>query len=303
MLLGAQTDDLKGRLALYQSEDMLNWEYQGLLGDELGDFGYMWECPDFFELSGQHFVVLGPQGVKSNSQFDTNPHRNRIFSISEQNDSKFSFEQEWTLDYGFDFYAPQTTLTEDGRRVMVGWMGLPDDINQPTIENGWIHQLTMQRELIYQDGKLTQKPIVELEQLMSEAQAVTLGSDPIDIETKSFELTVTLDSHCTLSLMENQQYRITLAFDPDRQAIRVDRSQTISCSGDTVREVTQVGRKVKLAVYADNSSLEIFINDGEKVMSGRAFTPEDATCISLTGEKAEAVLRNIYPSIPPFSGE
>ena len=32
--------------------------------------------------------------------------------------------REW--DMGFDFYAPQTFLDEAGRRILVGWIGLPD---------------------------------------------------------------------------------------------------------------------------------------------------------------------------------
>ncbi|MBR7309712.1 glycosyl hydrolase family 32, partial [Klebsiella pneumoniae] len=38
------------------------------------------------------------------------------------------------LDAGFEFYAPQTTLAEDGRRILIGWMGVPDgeEMLQPT---------------------------------------------------------------------------------------------------------------------------------------------------------------------------
>ena len=30
------------------------------------------------------------------------------------------------LDRGFDFYAPQTMGDPKGRRILVGWMGLPN---------------------------------------------------------------------------------------------------------------------------------------------------------------------------------
>jgi sucrose-6-phosphate hydrolase SacC (GH32 family) len=53
------------------------------------------------------------------------------------------------LDAGFEFYAPQTTLSADGRRLLVGWMGVPDgeEMRQPTVAQGWIHQMTCVREL------------------------------------------------------------------------------------------------------------------------------------------------------------
>ncbi len=64
------------------------------------------------------------------------------------------------LDAGFEFYAPQTMQTTDGRRLLVGWMGVPDgeEMRQPTRANGWIHQMTCLRELEWVDGKLYQRP-------------------------------------------------------------------------------------------------------------------------------------------------
>ena len=30
-------------------------------------------------------------------------------------------------DAGFDFYAPQEFTSEDGRHILIGWMGMPDE--------------------------------------------------------------------------------------------------------------------------------------------------------------------------------
>ncbi|MEK6172734.1 hypothetical protein WI666_02060 [Vibrio cholerae] len=59
MLLGAQTLAHQGRLAVYHSDDLLHWHFDKLYGDELGDYGYMWECPDWFELQGEAFLCSG----------------------------------------------------------------------------------------------------------------------------------------------------------------------------------------------------------------------------------------------------
>jgi beta-fructofuranosidase len=77
------------------------------------------------------------------------------------------------LDAGFEFYAPQTMQTADGRRLLVGWMGVPDgeEMRQPTRANGWIHQMTCLRELEWVDGKLYQRPLRELSALRGEAAA------------------------------------------------------------------------------------------------------------------------------------
>ena len=62
---------------------------------------------------------------------------------------------------------------ENGRRILIGWMGIPDaDYTNPTEEAGWQHALTIPRELSVRDGKLIQQPIEELNSFESEDKAV-----------------------------------------------------------------------------------------------------------------------------------
>ncbi len=288
MLLGAQTKDLQGRLAVYHSDDLMNWEFDSLYGDELAPFGYMWECPDWFELGGSEFFVFGPQGIKSDNPNHTIQHQNRIFKSHIDDDGKFHLIEGWQLDAGFDFYAPQSMQTPDGRRVMCGWMGLPDEVDQPSCDNGWIHQLTIPRELKWVDGRILQTPIEEIAALRQETQALKLDAHGVDVETKSFELNVTLSSDTELHLMENDEYSVKIELDSKAGVLRFDRTNTLIRQGDTIRELPVVGDSVELQILADNSSLEIFINHGEFVMTGRVFTPEAATKISLKGGEVSA---------------
>lgn len=192
MILGAQTTALEGRLAVYHSPDLIHWTFDKLYGDELAPFGYMWECPDWFTLGDESFLVFGPQGIKDDNPHHTIGHQNRIFRMTLDEHDAFHFIEGWQLDAGFDFYAPQSMQTPDGRRVMVGWMGLPDEVNQPSCEDGWIHQLTTLRELRWQDGRIVQAPAQEMKNLRGAEQALTLSNTPINLGTKSFELQLTL---------------------------------------------------------------------------------------------------------------
>lgn len=76
------------------------------------------------------------------------------------------------LDAGFEFYAPQTTTAEDGRRILIGWMGVPDgeEMLQPTRAHGWMHQMTCPRELRYRNGRLWQTPAREPTALREDEQ-------------------------------------------------------------------------------------------------------------------------------------
>ena len=70
------------------------------------------------------------------------------------------------VDRGFDFYAPQTFEDESGRRILIGWMVIPDpDYTNPTVEAGWQHALTLPRKLHIADGRLVQTPLKELQAL------------------------------------------------------------------------------------------------------------------------------------------
>ncbi|WP_440879039.1 glycoside hydrolase family 32 protein [Vibrio natriegens] len=301
MLLGAQTTELKGRLAIYQSEDLYQWAFVGLFGEEMGDFGYMWECPDLFTLNEQLFVVIGPQGIPSFSEHNTIPHHNGIVKAQWVDGDGLRMGDFQHLDYGFDFYAPQSMQTPDGRRVMCGWMGLPDEVDQPSTGNGWVHQLTAMRELSYRDGALYQWPILEMESLIESSSEIKLDSNGVDVGTKSFDLTVTLDWGDELNLFENSVQKFVLRADEENRRLIMDRSQTLNRAQDTIRELPLASERIELRILADNSSLEVFVNGGAAVMTSRVFTDKDATKISIQGEEKTATFRLYKPIKAPFS--
>ncbi|MGL4223607.1 MAG: glycoside hydrolase family 32 protein [Vibrio sp.] len=301
MLLGAQTLQHQGRLAIYRSHDLLNWHFDKLYGDELGDYGYMWECPDWFELQGERFLVFGPQGIKSDNPHHTIQHQNRIFRVTQNPQGEVTFHQGWPLDEGFDFYAPQSAQTADGRRVLCAWMGLPDELQHPTCDQGWIHQLTALRELEWRNDRFYQQPLRELQTLMHAQQSLLLSDIVTDMQSKSFALKMTLPWGCELRLMQNAHYQVRLTLDAEQQVLRLDRSATQIRQGDTIRELSLSSANVELYILADQSSLEIFINQGEHVMTSRIFTPQDATGISLHGATVRAEWANIAASCAPFA--
>lgn len=53
MVLGARTLDDEGCVLVYESDDLINWKYTGKVYKE--GYGYMWECPDYFEIDGKGF--------------------------------------------------------------------------------------------------------------------------------------------------------------------------------------------------------------------------------------------------------
>ena len=60
MVLGSSVAR-KGRLLIYQSRDLQNWKY--LSHVEKDNFGWMWECPDYFEVDGKGITVFSPMAL------------------------------------------------------------------------------------------------------------------------------------------------------------------------------------------------------------------------------------------------
>ena len=287
MLLGAQRKDEIGRLAVYRSDDLKDWNFVGLSGDELGDFGYMWECPDFFTLNNQDFIVIGPQGIKSSSQYHTVPHHNGIVKAQLDAQDRFTLSEFQHLDFGFDFYAPQSLQTPDGRRVMIAWMGLPDEIDQPSIDSGhgWVHQLTTFRELSFEQGKLLQKPLKELQTLRRQEVVIPENMACFDLHSKAFELMLVMQWGSAIRLHSSDKGYCEIRLDKQTNTLFLDRTQTLIREGDTIRELAlPESKSVQLQILSDTSSLEIFINGGEAVMSARVFTDKQATKLNCFGE-------------------
>ncbi|SER96344.1 Glycosyl hydrolases family 32 N-terminal domain-containing protein, partial [Azotobacter beijerinckii] len=97
-------------LLLYRSRDLRQWECLGraLEGRQEAD-GYMWECPDLFELEGRDVFLFSPQGLEPDGYERWNLFQNsyRLGRLDES--AHFVAETELReLDHGHDFYAAQT---------------------------------------------------------------------------------------------------------------------------------------------------------------------------------------------------
>lgn len=280
MVLGARDRNSRGLVLLYQSEDLEQWNLKSRITTE-EPFGYMWECPDLFEIDGQWFLTCCPQGVESQGIDYANVHQSVWMKLEcdfEKGD--FTVQEIGQLDRGFDFYAQQTFEDERGRRILIGWMGIPDaDYTNPTVEAGWQHGLTIPRELTVRNGKLCQQPVEELKELRDGSGEAYAFFNPHG-ETAFFESKFVYEAEVELECCENLQMTlrdgVTLCYADHRMVLDLGNAG----SGRTERSVAVESLR-KLRIFADTSSVEIFINDGEEVFTSRMYSREGK--ISLSG--------------------
>ena len=276
MVLGARTLEDKGCVLFYTSDDLTDWRFER--SESVPDFGYMWECPDVIDVGGHRFLGISPQGLKHGEYTHQNVYSAGYFRYD---DTLKEFE-EW--DYGFDFYAPQTFTAPDGRVILIGWMGIGDiPYTNPTTEMGWQHCLTLPRELtLRSDGGIIQRPIRELN-----------GRKGIPAALKDGVPLMTQLPFYLASLAPNDGFSLDiggmleLSFEGGIFSMRFTDSK--AGGGRDIRRV-RLGKFTGMEIIADMTSVEVFLNGGEKVMSTR-FYPQD-TELALTGH---GIAGSVYP--------
>lgn len=284
MVLGARTKEDHGCVLLYTSDNKKNWTFDHYIKKD--DFGYMWECPDLFTLEGRQFLSVSPQGLKSEAYRYQNVYQSGYFSAAGDlltNECQLEDFTEW--DLGFDFYAPQTYMDERGRRILIGWMGVPDAEydHDPSIDEGWQHMLTIPRELICDEDhhRILQNPVQEMtelrDQLLTE-EVVDLPKSIFlttpyelllsDLNGNDFELTFDDDLHFSY---ESKTGFLELSFGQENGAEGFS-----SGFGRTSRKhLIPEGEKITdIRVFVDTCCIEIFANHGAYVFTTKYFTKE-----------------------------
>lgn len=198
-------------------------------------------------------------------------------------DIKFSNEQAkplyekavW-LDYGADNYAGVTwsdVPKEDGRTLFIGWMSNWQYANVvPTVE--WRSAMTLPRELTlhFKDGKyrIFSKPVEETNSILNSS-----AESPNELSPSL--INVDVDGDFSIRLFNNKSEEIEIK--KSGNDFSVDRTKSgltnFSSVFGAVHQMDTRGVEIRnLKLYLDASSIEIFINDGELVMTELVFPSE-----------------------------
>lgn len=279
MLLGARTKKDAGQALIFQSEDKINWTFRSRV-ETKEKFGYMWECPDYFEVDRTKILSASVQGLTGEEWKNRNVYQSGYFVVDGDILGEYSLSDYRLWDYGFDYYAPQSFEAEDGRRIQIGWMGMPDceEYTNRTIEDGWQHCFTFPREVFVKDGIVRQRPVRELEEkerLIKETKS--------NLETKKYpvylaDIRKIQDNQFQAVLAEN----LILKYESNRFKMEFNkRNNKVSC-GRKLRYV-DIDHLTDVKILADESSVEVFINDGEYVFSTRYYPEKPGICVEAEG--------------------
>lgn len=306
MCLGAQRQDLTGCALLYSSPDLMDWNFDGELrfpdSPELNqNFGYMWECPGLVRVpdadgTRTHDVLLFcPQGISPSREGFKNIFPT-CYLVGELHGNELRNTGDFhELDRGFEFYAPQVFAREpgvDGPTLMTAWVGNASEDHQPSIEHGWVHTLSVIRELTVSNGRLVQKPHLDTTQ----AHTVTTGLpgeigprkaslEPLNGQ-RSFRAVFTIEADHTADWgfrIGSEASHVDFLFSGGQ--LTVDRSTTRYAHGNQRNVTLPETPAMTVELIHDRSVTELFLSDGALSFTLRSYLEETPFAVQMWAEK------------------
>ena len=292
-VVAVRPPDGSGMILLYSSEDAFHWKFESILAENKNRYGKMWECPDFFELDGKHVLLTSPQDMLPEGfEYHNGNGTLCLIGTFDEETKKFHDEYNQAIDYGIDFYAPQTLLAPDGRRIMIGWMQNWDTLAMIRNKALWFGQMTLPREVSIKNNRLYQWPIRELESIQTNKveyrNMVCDGELRLDgVSGRKVDMTVSIRpvegediyNKFALWFAENDEFHTALSFHPSDSIMKIDRK----FSGTRRAVIHQRRSKVShqngalsMRIILDRFSAEIFLNDGEQVITATIYTDQAA---------------------------
>lgn len=279
----ADNPDSIGRIYLYTSRNLYQWEYSGILYEAQAGEGSMFECPDVFSLGDSWVITASPMYA---ADFRPNTY---LAGKADFDRCRFCVERKGILDGGTHYYAVQSYPDREGKMISVAWLG-------GWLWMPWIHDfgpderyrgvLSIPREVFLDEaGYLCSRTLDALEESSDMEKKVesleTDSSEELRVSdiNQVFYLKLKIDFgrekektlEITLSDTENRQ--VTATLNPKEGVLIVDYSNADEFSrfGRREMECRVVDMKTEIEIILDKSVFSIFANHGRYCYTGKVY--------------------------------
>ena len=270
-------------MRIYSSKDLKVWKYESSFGQEYGNHGGVWECPDLFKIDNKWVLICninpgGPFGGSATQYF-----------VGNFDGKKFSCESmpkvtKW-LDYGKDHYATVSFYNApDNRRVVLAWMSNWQYANQvPTKQFRSANSIP--RDLgLFTHGEETYVSVVPSKEMLA------VRGKKVKKPTETCEMVVDVKGSADITLSNAKGEQVTMRYDAQKQTFAMDRNK----SGDVsfseafpcVTTAPTYGSIRQLRIFIDRCSIEAFESEGKMAMTNLVFPSEPYNMVKVKGGKA-----------------
>ncbi len=285
---------VKDHIEFYASLDLKKWDKLSEFGKTIGEHGGVWECPDFFPLKDEqgdiNWVLLasinpgGPQGGSATQYF--------VGKFDGKNFTSQDTLTRW-IDYGADNYAGVTWSdipSQDGRRLFLGWMSNWQYANVvPT--KAWRSATTLPRNVkLIKKSNGYELEFAPVDEILPIQQEPVIYDGTAKIESSLFMMEFDVDEAVqdfTLTLSNDQHEKIIIDVKGSRLSLDRTFSGIIDFNPDFPAIHTMNIHDVaihNIKLYVDQASVELFVNNGERVMTELVFPTKSYNLIKLEQE-------------------
>jgi len=306
-------------ILFFISDNLVNWKAAGSFGDEYDSTQGVWETPDLFPLQvkveGKEEiywvltvgVINGAPAGGSGTQYFIGNFDGRTF-IS--NNSK---ETILWMDHGADFYAAQSWSEVPNRRLMIGWM---NNWLYATLvpAKTWRGMFSLIREICItktSEGiRLVQTPLPETQSLRGNHQhwqdkfIHPALNFLVDIHSQALEIIVEFklnheSDRLGLRIQADVTKHTTISYSVKHQLLSVDRTKSgeVDFHEDFPHmhsaHLSPVNETIKLHIFTDTSSIEVFANDGLLTFTECIFPDEQNQRLVFFCEGGKVLLKSL----------
>ncbi|WP_454190711.1 glycoside hydrolase family 32 protein [Paenibacillus sp. Marseille-Q7038] len=315
-------------VCLYHSSNLINWTFASEFGEGIGSHDGVWECPDLFPLaidgdkSKSKWVMLVSIGADpafvegSRTQYFTGDFDGEVFTPDDD-----SLSTRW-IDYGRDNYAGVSwsdVPAEDGRRIFIGWMSNWMYANQTPTEF-FRGAMTIARELYLESrgGRifLVQKPVKELEAAripvlsLQNISVRELNTSLAELHLESYEIksAFSRDKSVGFNVRVGADKQTIIGINAKTEELYVDRM--ISGQHDFHEyfpgyhsaKLEALGESNDLHIFVDSSSVEVFGNGGQAVITDLIFPERKSTGLAVFADHEDDLIISVdIYKLNPFS--
>lgn len=312
-------------IRFFTSTNLIDWT----LTDNFGYGGYVrggvWECPDLFPLTVEgtgekKWVLMISTGANPKTQGSDAEY----FVGALTPEGKFRNDNPvgkvLRTDYGKEFYASMSfSDLPDHRRIMVAWMTNWDyPFAFPT--QGWKGEITLPREVTLkrtEEGlRLAQAPIEELKTLRREIYSAANrevnpnGANLLEgLTSGAYEIEAEIEipkgsgvREFGFHLRKGAEQKTVAGYNVTENRMFVDRSDSGITDFSNLfsthhsAPLQPESSRVNMHIFVDESSIELFANDGKVVFSDLIFPDPASRSMSFytDGGKVNVVTMKVY---------
>jgi len=284
----------------YGSTDLKSWHHLSTFFVPLsGRPSLQWECPDLIQIGNKWVLIVSvnPGGpiLGSGMMYFTGDFDGTTFTADDRS------YPLW-LDYGMDNYAGVTWSNTGDRRIMIGWMNNWQYSGDVPC-SPWRSAMTLPRELklVQYEGQplLASTVVKEIDNIASSWQETNGNITAPD--AYQLRLTIDLDKNSTISLSNGSDEHFDIDINAAARSITAHRT---SASGKTSFNGTfsipsiqaplcVEGTSVVLDFFIDQSSVEIFTENGSMSMTNLIFPQSIYNKFSVSGANCKAQYRSL----------